>query len=52
MSLPVAVQLYSVRDDAARDLRTTLKAIREMGYDGANDEYMMATYTTNSENHY
>lgn len=25
---------------------------REMGYDGANDEYMMATYTTNSENHY
>lgn len=25
---------------------------REMGYDGANDEYMMDTYTLNSENHY
>ena len=34
MSLPVAVQVYSVRDDAAKDLRGTLKAIKEMGYDG------------------
>ncbi len=34
MSLPVAVQVYSVRDDAARDLRGTLQKIREMGYDG------------------
>jgi heterodisulfide reductase subunit C len=25
---------------------------RQMGYDGATHEYMMATYTQNSENHY
>ncbi|MBR5197931.1 MAG: hypothetical protein IKW42_06905, partial [Alistipes sp.] len=25
---------------------------REMGYDGATEEYMMHTYTYNSENHY
>ena len=34
MALPVAIQVYSVRDDAAKDLRATLKKIREMGYDG------------------
>ncbi len=34
MSLPVAVQVFSVRDDAARDLRGTLEAIKTMGYDG------------------
>jgi heterodisulfide reductase subunit C len=25
---------------------------REMGYDGATEEYMRETYTFNSENHY
>ncbi len=34
MALPVAVQLYSVRDDAKADLRTTLEKIKKMGYDG------------------
>ena len=34
MSLPVAVQVFSVRDDAARNLRETLSAIKQMGYDG------------------
>ena len=34
MSLPVAVQVYSVRDDAKADLKGTLKKIKEMGYDG------------------
>ena len=34
MSLPVAVQIYSVRDDAAKDLRGTLESIKRMGYDG------------------
>ena len=34
MSLPVAVQVYSVRDNASKDLRGTLVAIKEMGYDG------------------
>ena len=33
-SLPIAVQVYSVRDDAAADLYATLKKIKEMGYDG------------------
>ena len=34
MSLPVAVQVYSVRDDAKADLRATLEKIKDMGYDG------------------
>ena len=34
MALPIAVQVYSVRDDAAADLRATLQAIKNMGYDG------------------
>ncbi|MGQ9515186.1 MAG: sugar phosphate isomerase/epimerase family protein [Thermoproteota archaeon] len=32
--IPIALQLYSVRDDCARDLPGTLKAIAEMGYEG------------------
>lgn len=34
MSLPVAVQVYSVRGDASEDLKGTLKKIKDMGYDG------------------
>lgn len=34
MSLPVAVQVYSVRDDAKADLRSTLEKIKAFGYDG------------------
>lgn len=34
MSLPIAVQVYSVRDQASADLYATLKQIKEMGYDG------------------
>ena len=34
MALPVALQLYSVRDDAAKDFAGTLKKVKEMGYDG------------------
>lgn len=34
MSLPIAVQVYSVRDDAKADLRGTLGKIKAMGYDG------------------
>ncbi len=30
----IGVQLYSVRDDAARDIEGTLRAVKEMGYDG------------------
>ena len=32
--IPVALQLYSVRDDCALDLTGTLKAVAKMGYDG------------------
>ncbi len=32
--LPIAIQLYSVRDDAAADFKGTLAAIKEMGYEG------------------
>lgn len=32
--LPVALQVYSVRDDAKADLEGTLKKISELGYDG------------------
>ena len=34
MALPVAVQVYSVRDDAKADLFGTLEKIKKMGYDG------------------
>ncbi len=34
MALPIAVQVYSVRDDAKNDLYGTLKKIKEIGYDG------------------
>lgn len=34
MSLPVAIQVYSVRKEAEADLRGTLTALRDMGYDG------------------
>lgn len=30
----VGIQLYSVRDDMAKDFEGTLKAVRDMGYDG------------------
>ena len=34
MSFPVAVQVYSVRRDARKNLYDTLKKIKAMGYDG------------------
>lgn len=34
MSFPVAIQLYSVRDAMAEDFKGTIKAVKEMGYDG------------------
>ena len=34
MSLPVAIQLYSVRNTLKDDVEGTLKALKEMGYDG------------------
>ncbi len=34
MSFPVAIQLYSVRDDAKQNLYATLKNIKALGYDG------------------
>lgn len=34
MALPIAVQVYSVRDYASKDLRGTLEKIKAMGYDG------------------
>ena len=33
-TLPVAVQVYSVRDDAARDFKGTMQKLKEIGYDG------------------
>lgn len=34
MALPVAVQVYSVRNEAKADIRGTLEQIKKMGYDG------------------
>lgn len=34
MKFPVAIQVYSVRDDAEADFRGTLEKIKAMGYDG------------------
>ena len=33
-TIPVAVQLYSVREDCKNDLAGTLKAVKDAGYDG------------------
>ena len=33
-SIPIALQLYSIREDAAKDLPGVLKAVAKMGYDG------------------
>ena len=32
--LPIAIQLYTVRDQAAADFEGTLKAVKAMGYEG------------------
>ena len=32
--IPIALQLYSIREDCERDLPGTLEAVSEMGYDG------------------
>jgi len=32
--IPIALQLYSVREDCAKDFAATLKAVADMGYDG------------------
>src|SRR5690554_6552586 len=34
MAFSVALQLYSVRDYAERDLESSLQKVREIGYDG------------------
>jgi len=34
MSTPVAIQLYSLRNECAEDFAGTLKKVKEMGYDG------------------
>ncbi|MDP6107122.1 MAG: sugar phosphate isomerase/epimerase, partial [Candidatus Brocadiia bacterium] len=34
MAIPIGLQLYSVRDDSARDLPGTLEAVAKMGYTG------------------
>ena len=33
-TLPVAVQIYSVRDDAQKDFKATMLKLKEIGYDG------------------
>ncbi|WP_242964982.1 sugar phosphate isomerase/epimerase family protein [Scatolibacter rhodanostii] len=33
-TLPVAVQVYSVRDDAEKDFKGTMQKLKEMGYEG------------------
>ncbi len=32
--LPIALQVYSVREDAEKDFRGTMEKVKEMGYDG------------------
>lgn len=34
MNLPIAIQLYSVRDDMEKDFVGTIKKVKELGYDG------------------
>ena len=34
IGLPVGLQLYTVRDDLAKDFKGTLQKVKELGYDG------------------
>ncbi len=34
MNLPIAIQLYSVRDDMEKDFEGTIKKVKELGYEG------------------
>ena len=34
MKLPIAIQLYSVRDDMEKDFYGTVKKVKELGYEG------------------
>jgi len=43
MSFPVALQLYSVRDDFKANMSETLKQVKEMGYDGVEFAGLNAT---------
>ena len=38
--LPIGLQMYSVRDYASKDLEGTLKAVKEMGYDYVEPEWL------------
>ena len=31
---PIAIQVYSVRDEATKDFEGTMRSLKEMGYDG------------------
>ena len=35
-NFPIALQLYSVRDDMEADFAGTLKKVKSFGYDGVN----------------
>ena len=43
---PVALQVYSVRDDAAADMMGTLKKIADMGYDGVEFRRLLRLWRT------
>lgn len=43
MSFPVALQLYSVRDEFKANMSETLKKVKEMGYDGVEFAGLNAT---------
>jgi sugar phosphate isomerase/epimerase len=47
MAIPIGLQLYSVREDAAKDLPGVLKAVAKMGYDGVE---FAGYYGYNAEN--
>ncbi len=34
MKLPIALQLWSVREDMAKDYKATLRRVKELGFDG------------------
>ena len=33
-TLPIALQVYSIRDEAQADFRATMEEVKKMGYDG------------------
>ena len=49
IGLPVGLQLYTVRDDMAKDFKGTLQKVKELGYDGVEFAGFDVRFTVSGE---